>query len=193
MAHPPTHQPEIQIWTIDRLKFYIRNPRKNDHVVDRMCGSIREFGLKIPVLARSDGEVVDGHLRLKAARKLGITEIPVILCDEWTPAQVKAFRLLVNRSVTWADWDDDLLKLELQELQELDFDLNLSGFDLREIDEFLLAPLDAEQADEVPGRSGQPGLSTGRLMVVWRAPRCCVAMRPARKPCPLSSITTWLK
>ena len=58
-----------------------------------MCGSIREFGFKIPCLVRSDGEVIDGHLRLKAARKLGITEIPVILCDEWTPAQVKAFRL----------------------------------------------------------------------------------------------------
>ena len=53
-----------------------------------MCSSIREFGFKIPVLARSDGEVVDGHLRLKAARKLGITEVPVILCDEWTDAQV---------------------------------------------------------------------------------------------------------
>jgi ParB-like chromosome segregation protein Spo0J len=58
---------------------------------------------------RSNGEVVDGHLRLKAARKLGITEIPVILCDEWSPGQVKAFRLLVNRSVTWADWDEELL------------------------------------------------------------------------------------
>ena len=81
-----------------------------------MCGSIREFGLKIPVLARSDGEVVDGHLRLKAARKLGITEVPVILCDEWSPAQVKAFRLMVNRSVTWAAWDEELLALELQDM-----------------------------------------------------------------------------
>ena len=62
---------EIQIWPIDRLVFYARNPRKNDAAVDRMCSSIREFGFKIPVLARSDGEVVDGHLRLKAARKLG--------------------------------------------------------------------------------------------------------------------------
>jgi hypothetical protein len=59
-------------------------------------------------LVRSDGEVIDGHLRLKAARKLGIKEIPVILCDEWTPAQVKAFRLMVNRSATWADWDEDV-------------------------------------------------------------------------------------
>jgi hypothetical protein len=98
---------QIQIWSIDRLVFYARNPRKNDAVVDRMCSSIREFGFKIPVLARSDAEVVDGHLRLKAAKKLRITEVPVILCDEWTPAQVKAFRLMVNRSVAWAEWDEE--------------------------------------------------------------------------------------
>src|SRR5438309_11616824 len=102
----PNATGQIQNWPVDRLIFYARNPRKNDDAVDRMCSSIREFGFKIPVLARSDGEVVDGHLRLKAARKLGIAEVPVILCDEWTPAQVKAFRLLVNRSVTWADWDE---------------------------------------------------------------------------------------
>ena len=84
----------IASWPIERLVEYVRNPRKNDVAVDRMCGSIREFGFKIPCLVRSDGEVVDGHLRLKAARKLGISEIPVILCDEWTPAQVKAFRLI---------------------------------------------------------------------------------------------------
>jgi hypothetical protein len=75
----------IQIWPIDRLVPYARNPRKNDPGVDRMCGSIREFGFKIPILARSNGEVVDGHLRIKAAHKLGswlggdITRIPMIL------------------------------------------------------------------------------------------------------------------
>src|SRR5258705_12079850 len=103
---------EIQTWPIDRLVFYARNPRKNDAVVDRMCSSIREFGVKIPVLARSDGEVVDGHLRLKAARKLGswpggdTTAIPVIVCDEWTAAQENAFRLMVNRSVAWGERDE---------------------------------------------------------------------------------------
>jgi ParB-like chromosome segregation protein Spo0J len=123
---------EVQTWPIDKLVFYARNPRKNDAAVDRMCSSIREFGFKIPVLARSDGEVVDGHLRLKAARKLGswpggdTSSIPVILCDEWTPAQVKAFRLMVNRSVAWADWDEELLALELQELNEAEFDLSLT-------------------------------------------------------------------
>jgi DNA modification methylase len=132
-------QTEIQTWNIGRLVPYARNPRRNDAAVDRMSASISEFGFKIPVLARSSGEVVDGHLRLKAARKLGLTEIPVVLCDEWTPAQVKAFRLLVNRSVNWADWDDDLLRLELLELKELDFDLTLTGFDLNEVTDYLAA------------------------------------------------------
>ena len=68
------------------------------------------------MLARSDGEVVGAHLRLKAARKLGIAEVPVLLCDEWTPGQVKAFRLMVNRSVSWADWDEELLSLRLLDL-----------------------------------------------------------------------------
>jgi DNA modification methylase len=130
----------METWSIDRLIPYVRNPRKNDGAVDRMCSSIREFGFKIPCLVRSDGEVIDGHLRLKAARKLGITEIPVILCDEWTAAQVKAFRLLVNRSVAWADWDQELLKLELEEIQGLDFDLNLTGFDVPEIEDLLAVP-----------------------------------------------------
>ena len=129
----------IELWPIDKFIPYARNPRKNDAVVDRMAASIQEFGFKIPVLARSSGEVVDGHLRFKAARKLGITEIPVILCDEWTPAQVKAFRLMVNRSVTWADWDDDLLGLELLDLKNLDFDLGLTGFEDEELARLLAA------------------------------------------------------
>ena len=146
---------QIQIWCIDKLVFYARNPRKNDAAVDRMCSSVREFGFKIPVLARSGGEVVDGHLRLKAARKLGswpggdINSIPVLLCDEWTPQQVKAFRLMVNRSVTWADWDEDLLSLELQELNAVDFDLSLTGFDPGEIHGLLAIP-DEERANAAP-------------------------------------------
>src|SRR5712671_5758662 len=152
----------IELWPIERLVEYPRNPRKNDAAVDRMAASIGEFGFKIPVLARTDGQVVDGHLRLKAARKLGITEIPVILCDEWTPAQVKAFRLMVNRSVTWADWDEELLALELQEIQELDFDLSLTGFDPGEIDD-LLALDDEEKANATPPLPESPVSGLGDL------------------------------
>src|SRR6202162_390599 len=133
-------QAVVELWPIGKLVPYIRNPRQNDAAVDRMIASIQEFGFKIPILARSNGEVVDGHLRLKAARKMGLAEVPVILCDEWTETQVKAFRLMVNRSVGWAEWDAELLGLELLELKDLDFDLELTGFDSREIDEFLSGP-----------------------------------------------------
>jgi ParB-like chromosome segregation protein Spo0J len=130
--------------------------------------SIREFGFKIPVLARSDGEVVDGHLRLKTARKLGswtgggITFIPVIVCDEWSPQQVKAFRLMVNRSVSWADWDEELLSLELQDLNAADFDLSLTGFDPDEIDGLLAIP-DEERANAAPPLPENPVSRVGDL------------------------------
>ena len=129
----------IEMWPVEKLVPYIRNPRKNDDAVTRMMASLTEFGFKIPMLVRSDGEIVDGHLRLKAGRKLGLTEVPVIRCDEWSPAQVKAFRLLVNRSATWAEWDDELLAMELGELAELNFEPSLTGFDPHEIDTFLAA------------------------------------------------------
>jgi len=116
-------------WPIDRLIEYARNPRKNDHAVDQMAAAIQEFGFRIPCVAQSDGRLVDGHLRLKAARKLGLATVPVILADDLTPTQIKAFRLLANRSATWAEWDDDLLRLELEELKLDDFDLALTGFD----------------------------------------------------------------
>jgi DNA modification methylase len=129
---------EIELWPITRFVPYARNPRKNDAVVDRMVGSIKEFGFKIPILARSHGLIVDGHLRLKAAERLGIAELPVILCDEWTEAQVKAFRLMANRSVAWAEWDEELLKLEFEDLEKADFDLDLTGFDETEMNRLLI-------------------------------------------------------
>lgn len=106
---------QTETWPIDRLIPYVRNPRKNDEQVDRMVAAIKEFGFRIPVVAKSDGTVVDGHLRLKAAQRLGMTEVPVALADELTEAQVKAFRLLANRSANWAAWDNDLLALEMEE------------------------------------------------------------------------------
>ena len=128
--------------------------------------------LQISCLVRGNGEVVDGHLRLKAVRKLGIAEIPVILCDEWTPAQVKAFRLMVNRSVTWADWDEGLLAQELQEIQELDFDLSFTGFDTHEIDS-LLALDDEERANAAPPLPDSPVSRIGDLWLLDRHRLLC--------------------
>ena len=165
----PSIAQNIEYWPIERLVEYPRNPRKNDSAVDRMCASIREFGFKIPCLVRSDGEVVDGHLRLKAARKLGNTDIPVILCDEWTAAQVKAFRLLVNRSVTWADWDEELLALELHEIQASDFDLSLTGFEDEELARLLAAQDAAEgltDEDSIPDLPETPVCAVGDLWIL---------------------------
>src|SRR5258705_13110156 len=154
---------QLETWPLTRFVPYVRNPRKNDHVVDRMAASISEFSFKVPVLARSSGDVIDGHLRLKAAQKLGMTEIPVIVCDEWTEAQVKAFRLLVNRSVTWADWDPELLSLEMLDLRNLDYSIDLTGFDTHEIDELLLAQSEEPHEDDAPAPPENPASKAGDL------------------------------
>jgi ParB-like chromosome segregation protein Spo0J len=145
----------FETWPIDRLIEYARNPRKNDHAVDRVAAAIREFGFRVPIVAKSDGLVVDGHLRLKAAKKLGLAEVPVILADDMTDAQIKAFRLSVNKVAELAEWDDELLRLEFDDLSEMGFDLDVIGFDADEI--ALLqngpaseidAPEDFKEADE---------------------------------------------
>ena len=91
--------------------------------VHRSASSDLKFRVWSEATAKSSMAICGSRPRASS----GITEIPVILCDEWTPAQVKAFRLMVNRSVTWADWDEELLALELQEIQESDFDLIVDG------------------------------------------------------------------
>jgi len=156
----------LQHWPIDRLVEYARNPRKNDEAVDRMCGAIREFGFRIPIVARSDGAVVDGHLRLKAARKLGLNEVPVVLADELTEAQIKAFRLLANRSATWAEWDEELLWLELTELEQQGFDLDFTGFDLDEIERFLEPPESgSDDEEQIPEPAAEPVSRPGDLWI----------------------------
>ena len=148
---------KTESWALDKLAPYARNPRDNDPHVARMVAAIREFGFRIPIVARSDGTVVDGHLRLKAARQLGLQEVPVALADELSDAQVKAFRLLANRSATWAAWDEDLLTLELEELQAMAYDISHTGFDAAEIDALL-----AEPTTRGVDRSGRGARAAGR-------------------------------
>lgn len=127
-------------WPIDKCVDYARNPRKNDHAVDKVAAAIKEFGFRVPIVAKSDGLVVDGHLRLKAAKKLGLSEVPVILADDLTDAQIKAFRLSVNKVAEFAEWDNDLLKIELQDLDGEGFDLSLTGFQIEELTQLFDEP-----------------------------------------------------
>ncbi|MEZ5769944.1 MAG: ParB N-terminal domain-containing protein [Paracoccaceae bacterium] len=149
----PTAALQLEQWPIGRLVEYERNPRRNDDVVERMAQAIVEFGFRIPIVARSDGLVVDGHLRLKAARLLGLDTVPVVLADELSETQIKAFRLLANQSANWAEWDEFLLSAELQELLAEDFDLSLVGFSDGELDRLLSMDPDAG-SDEEAGAGG---------------------------------------
>ena len=162
---------KIEYWDIEKLIPYSRNPRRNDEAVPRMAGLIREFGFRVPVIIRSTGEVIDGHLRLKAAWSLGMTQVPVVIADDWSEAQVKAFRLAVNRSAEWAQWDDDLLKLELDDLKLADFDLDLIGFDIAELDaggtEGLTDP------DEVPEVQEKPVSRQGDIWLLGKHRLMC--------------------
>ena len=157
----PANALQLEQWPISRLVEYERNPRKNDDVVDRMAQAIMEFGFRIPIVARSDGLVVDGHLRLKAARVLGLDTVPVVLADELSETQIKAFRLLANQSANWAEWDELLLSAELNDLLAEDYDLSLIGFDDAELEELLAGEVDTETAsregeDDVPADPPEP-------------------------------------
>ena len=155
-----------ETWPIDKLIEYARNPRKNDHAVDRVAAAIREFGFRVPVVAKSDGTVVDGHLRLKAAKKLGLTEVPVVLADDMTDLQIKAFRLSVNKMAELAEWDDELLAIEFAELADAGFDNLLTGFTQDEIDALTPEQIPEGLTDEdaVPDVQDEP---VSKLGDVW--------------------------
>ena len=139
---------QLESWPTDTLIEYARNPRKNDHAVDRVAAAIREFGFRVPILAKSDKTIVDGHLRLKAAKKLGLEEVPVLLCDDMTDIQVRAFRLSVNKVSEFADWDDEMLRVELDELGKDGFDIELTGFSLDEVATLLIDGSNFEPGSE---------------------------------------------
>lgn len=115
---------------IDAVHPYENNPRENDGAVDAVAASIREFGFKVPLVVTTDGEIICGHTRHKAAQKLGLKEIPCIIADDLTPEKIKAFRLADNRVGELAQWDIPALAVEIEELQALGVDdLADYGFD----------------------------------------------------------------
>ena len=119
---------EIEWMPIGSVKPYDRNPRRNDDAVDAVANSIAEFGFKNPIIVDSDLVIIAGHTRLKAAKKLGLKEVPVVIASDLTAEQARAFRLVDNRTAELADWDDDLLQEELDALMD-DFDMEDFGFE----------------------------------------------------------------
>ena len=110
---------KIEYIDIEKLIPYINNPRINDKAVDVVAASIKEFGFKNPILIDRENVIIAGHTRLKAAKKLGLKEVPVIRVEDLTENQIKAFRIADNKTTEFAEWDMELLELELEELEDM--------------------------------------------------------------------------
>ena len=120
----------IERWSTDKLVPYARNARTHsEEQVAQIAASIVEFGFTNPILAGSDGVIVAGHGRLAAAQKLGLDTVPVVVLDHLTPTQRRALIIADNRIAEKAGWDDAMLRIELQSLQEDGFNLDITGFD----------------------------------------------------------------
>jgi DNA modification methylase len=155
---------QVRWWPIDRPIPYARNSRKiPDRAIDKVAASIQEFGWRQAIVVDKNGVIICGHTRLLAAKKLGRAQVPVHVAENLTPAQVKAYRLMDNRSHEETAWDEELLGPELEELGSLDFDLNLTGFDQHEIDRFLADSSLEDRANEAPPLPDNPVTSLGDL------------------------------
>lgn len=142
---------------IEWLRPYENNPRNNEQAVEAVANSINEFGFKVPIVATIDGEIVNGHTRFKAAKFLRLKTVPVLIADDLTEEQIKAFRLADNKTGELADWDVELLYSELDELAGFDMtmfgfediDFSLDDFEEDEKEEGEEANIDSEEKPKV--------------------------------------------
>lgn len=162
---------KIEILPAADLVPYARNSRTHDDAqVAQIAASIKEFGFTNPILIDEDNGIIAGHGRLSAARKLGIDEVPCLRLGHLTDAQKRAYVIADNRLALNAGWDEEMLEVEFAELGDLGFDLELTGFDAKEIDVFLSDPLEAGLTDDdaVPDVPEEP---TTKLGDVWQLGR----------------------
>lgn len=127
---------------IDEIKIYENNPRKNDQAVEGVKKSIKEFGFKVPMIITSDKVIIAGHTRLKAAQQLGYKEVPCVIADDLTEDQIRAFRIADNKTAETAEWDFELLKAELEGLEDM-----FTGFDKAEMQEMFGEEVEVEEDD----------------------------------------------
>ena len=123
--------------SVDEIREYENNPRDNDSAVDAVADSITLYGFKVPLVVDTDGVIVTGHTRYKAALKLGMNEVPCVVADDLTEEEVRAFRLADNMTAEKSTWDFELL---LGELRELELSAGLTGFEDWEL-ENIMSPI----------------------------------------------------
>ena len=146
---------------------YARNSRTHsDEQVGQIAASIKEWGWTVPVLIEADGGLIAGHGRILAAQKLGITDVPCMVAGGWTDAQKKAYTIADNKLALNAGWDDAMLKVELGELDALDFDLTLTGFDVDEMAVLF------DEPDFAPGTEDDQGKLDELAPMMVTCPHC---------------------
>lgn len=128
---------QIEMIDIEQLIPYANNARHNEKAIDKVANSIQEFGFKNPIIVDKNYEIIAGHTRLLAAKKLGMAEVPTIKADDLTPEKVKAFRIADNKTAEYSEWNFELLAQELEELKLENYDLSLTGFDFSEAEQLL--------------------------------------------------------
>lgn len=139
---------KVENWPITKPIPYSRNPRRNEGAIAKVAGSLKEFGWRQPIVVDTEGVIIAGHTRLLAAQKLGLSQVPVHIATDLSPQQIKAYRLADNRVAQEAEWDMDLLKLELSELDEEGFSLDLTGFNEDELEALLAEGTEDGLTDE---------------------------------------------
>lgn len=189
---------QLETIQIDALIPYARNSRTHsDAQVAQIASSIKEFGFTNPVLIDGGGGIIAGHGRVLAARKLGMSEVPCIRLEHLTDAQKRAYVIADNRLALNSGWDTEMLKVEFADLQELGFDLELTGFDLDEIKE-LLAPVGTEgltDPDDAPPLPETPRTVPGDIWVMGKHRLLCgdsTSMDDLAKLCEGQLVDMWL-
>ena len=159
---------KIELWELGRIRPYDKNPRQNDQAVEAVARSIREYGFRQPLVVDAEGVIICGHTRWKAAQKLGLQKVPVHVARDLSPEQVKAYRIADNKTAELAEWNYELLPIELGELQGMNYDLGLLGFSEEELAK-LLDPGVKEglcDPDEVPEPPDEPITKRGDLWLL---------------------------
>src|SRR5262245_58949714 len=158
----------VERWELSRSRPYENNPRLNDEAVAAVAASIREFGFRQPIVVDADGVIIVGHTRFKGAQHLGLERVPVHVATNLTPAQVKAYRLADNQTATIAEWNYDLLPIELADLQGMNFDLGLLGFSAESLAEIMDPGMQdgLTDPDDVPEPPDEATTQVGDLWIL---------------------------
>ena len=158
---------KIETADINTIKPYENNPRKlKDSAIDKVAMSLKEYGFRQPIVVDKDRIIVVGHTRYRASKKLGFKEVPITIADNLTPEQINAYRIADNRTAEESEWDSELLKMEIKDLEAKDFKLDLLGFNEDQLNDMLFEEKQGlTDEDEVPEAPEEP---ISKLGDIWK-------------------------